>query len=154
LQSLQALAAELSVEELVEFTGFLTGDELLRTMSTFHIGVIPDPFDEYNDKISMNKVFEYAWLGIPIVSYRLAETMRLLGPTGMYAKDNCPEALADTIDLLLQDDALRRSQGSAALAHAKQSFNWAQERKILLDAYAMALKARQRTTPARTIARG
>ena len=48
-------------------------------MSTFDIGVMPDPVNEYNDKISMNKVFEYSALGIPCVAYNLTETRRLLG---------------------------------------------------------------------------
>ncbi len=46
--------------------------------------------NEYNDKISMNKVFEYSALGIPSVSYDLTETRRLLGDAGRYAADATP----------------------------------------------------------------
>ena len=49
---------------------------------TFDIGIIPDPKNDFNDKISMNKVFEYSALGVPSVAYDLAETRRLLGATG------------------------------------------------------------------------
>ena len=45
------------------FTGYLSGDELMAALSAFDIGIIPDPLNPYNDKISMNKVFEYSALG-------------------------------------------------------------------------------------------
>ena len=78
LLSVKALAAELNVAEHIAFTGYLTGKELLEALSKFEIGVIPDPINCYNDKISMNKVFEYSAMGIPIVAMDLSETKRLL----------------------------------------------------------------------------
>lgn len=71
LPSIKSLAVELNVAEHVKFTGYLTGKELLETLSEFDIGVIPDPINSYNDKISMNKVFEYSAMGIPIVAINL-----------------------------------------------------------------------------------
>ena len=50
-------------QEHITFTGYLRGDDLLAALSTFDIGIIPDPVNEYNDKISMNKVFEYSAFG-------------------------------------------------------------------------------------------
>ena len=43
---------------------------LLAYLSAFDIGIIPDPFNEANDLMSMNKVFEYCALGIPTACYR------------------------------------------------------------------------------------
>lgn len=136
---LKQLAEDLKIDDLIEFTGFRTGDDFLRQISTFDIGVIPDPFDEYNDKISMNKVFEYSTLGVPIVSYRLEETMRLLGDRGSYAAENTPSALADAIYELASDPALRAERGAAAGALARERFSWPRETGKLLAAYERAL---------------
>ena len=54
----------------------------------------PDPVNETNDKMSMNKVFEYCALGIPTAAYPLTETRRLLGEAGIYAPTPDPQGLA------------------------------------------------------------
>lgn len=135
LASVRALAAELGVEERITFTGYLRGDALLAAMSTFDIGVIPDPVNEYNDKISMNKVFEYSALGIPPVSYDLTETRRLLGDAGTYAEDATSDALAGACASLIDDDALRQRKGREAKALADARFDWNREAQKYVSAY-------------------
>ena len=65
LAKVKMLAKELGVEDTITFSGYLSGDALLQHLSSFDIGLIPDPINAYNDKISMNKVFEYSTLGDP-----------------------------------------------------------------------------------------
>jgi hypothetical protein len=84
LESVRALAISLGVDDFMRFTGYLSGDQPLAHISAFDIGVIPDPFNEANDVMSMNKVFEYCALGIPTACYPLRETKRLLGQAGVY----------------------------------------------------------------------
>ena len=86
LPEVRQLASDLHLAEQITFTGYLRGDDLLAALSTFDIGIIPDPVNEYNDKISMNKVFEYSAFGVPAVAYDLSETRRLLGTTAEYAR--------------------------------------------------------------------
>ena len=93
LPEVRQLARDLQLQEYITFTGYLRGNDLLAALSTFDIGIIPDPVNEYNDKISMNKVFEYSALGVPTVAYDLSETRRLLGATARYA-DATPAGLA------------------------------------------------------------
>jgi glycosyltransferase involved in cell wall biosynthesis len=124
LPEIRRLAEELGVGDHVTFTGYLSGEDLLRTLSTFDIGVIPDPMNEYNDKISMNKVFEYTTLGLPIVSYPLTETKRLLGDAASFASTATPEGLAEGIGRLLSDDALRADLAARAKQRAEQKFRW------------------------------
>jgi glycosyltransferase involved in cell wall biosynthesis len=111
----------------VTFAGYLTGEQLLGALSAFDIGIIPDPYNEYNDKISMNKVFEYSTLGIPIVSYDLSETRRLLGDAGTYAKTADPAGLADAVAVLAKDPALLASRGQDAKQRATAKFEWERE---------------------------
>ncbi len=94
LASSRTLASELGIDDHVTFTGYLSGPALMRHLSSFDIGIIPDPVNETNDKMSMNKVFEYCALGIPTVAFPLTETKRLLRDAGLYALTPDPEGLA------------------------------------------------------------
>ncbi len=143
LASVKVLAEELGVADRIAFTGYLRGDALLAAMSSFDIGVIPDPMNPYNDKISMNKVFEYSALGIPSVAYPLSETRRLLGSAGVYAQDATPEGLARACLPLIEDEDHRRQAGRRALALADHAFSWDREAEKLVSAY-------ERFAPART----
>ena len=82
LDEVRRLAVSLNLSEFVVFTGYLSGERLLSHISAFDIGVIPDPYNEANDLMSMNKVYEYCALGIPTACYPLKETKRLLGGRG------------------------------------------------------------------------
>lgn len=142
LASVKELAGSLGVAEHVVFTGYLRGEALLAALSTFDIGVIPDPVNEYNDKISMNKVFEYSALGIPSVSYDLSETRRLLGAAGTFAKDATPRGLAEAALPLIDDEAQRRSAGLKAGKLAEEKFNWTSEAEKYVAAYADLVRER------------
>ena len=129
LASVERLAAELEVADDIVFTGYMTGEAMLSTIAAFDIGVIPDPVNEYNERISMNKVFEYSALGLPIVSYALTETRRLLADTVVVAKGDTPKDLAAAISVLCAEDALRARLGASTLDRARSSFAWATERR-------------------------
>lgn len=133
---IKALAGRLGVADRVTFCGYLTGDDLARQLSDFDIGVIPDPRNTFNDKLSMNKVFEYSALGIPIACYALTETVRQLGDAAAYARTDDPQGLSAAIEDLMRDDALRVRKGALAQAIATEKFDWSREAASLLSAYA------------------
>src|SRR5262249_35831692 len=135
LASTRDLAASRGLGDYITFTGYLTGETLLRHLSTFDVGIIPDPVNVYNDKISMNKVFEYTALGIPSVAYPLTETRRLLGEAAVYADGTEPSDLADACFTLLSDNKLRSHCSEAARRLAENSFNWDREAEKYLAAY-------------------
>lgn len=139
LGSARALAEELGVADHVTFTGFLSGERLMRHLSAFDIGIIPDPVNETNDKMSMNKVFEYCALGIPTVAFPLTETRRLLGDAGVYAPTPDAEGLARACLELMKDDALRRSKSETAKKLSDTAFKWEREETKYLAAYAQVL---------------
>ena len=103
LGSARKLAKNRGLDDHITFTGYLSGNALLKHLSTFDIGIIPDPVNPFNDTISMNKVFEYSALGIPSVSYPLTETRRLLGDAAVYADGNTPAHLAAACFKLMSD---------------------------------------------------
>jgi glycosyltransferase involved in cell wall biosynthesis len=142
LDSLKKLAKARGVEDYVTFTGFRSGDQLLASFSAFDVGVIPDPKNVYNDKISMNKVFEYMTLGIPFVAFDLDETRRTAGDAGLYAADNCPKQLAANLLRLADDRTLKSRMGAAGRERAAAELIWERERTELLSAYEMAFAGR------------
>jgi glycosyltransferase involved in cell wall biosynthesis len=140
LGSVQELADEIGIADRIAFTGYLRGDDLLTAMSTFDIGIMPDPVNEYNDKISMNKVFEYSALGIPCVAYNLTETRRLLGDCGFYADDETPSGLARACLPLIADDNLRQEQSRAIKLLSDRQFDWQRECNKYMAVYRRASK--------------
>ena len=133
--SVKALAHEENLDDIVEFTGYLRGQELLKNSSSFDIGVIPDPKNSYTDNITMNKVFEYMFLAKPVVAFRLRETMDLLGECGVFAEQETPEALAEAISGLMNNRTLRVKLGEAGYHRAHELFSWRGEAKKLVEAY-------------------
>jgi glycosyltransferase involved in cell wall biosynthesis len=144
LEPLKRLAAELQVEEHVTFTGFLSGEPLLAALSAFDMGVIPDPKNVYNDRISMNKVFEYMSLGIPFMAFDLDETRATAGDAALYAERNDPADLAAKMLMLADDAELRERMMAIGRKRARTDLSWERERASLLAAYETALATRER----------
>jgi glycosyltransferase involved in cell wall biosynthesis len=139
LELVRALTVSLEVEDFILFTGYLNGDALLAHISAFDIGVIPDPLNEANDLMSMNKVFEYCALGIPTACYPLRETQRLLGGAGVYAQSPDPAGLAEACLSLMQDDALRARLAAAATKLSTEKFLWENEARKYVATYERVL---------------
>lgn len=135
LDALKVYAAALGLDDYITFTGFLSGERLLEAFSTFDVGVIPDPKNAYNDKISMNKLFEYMTLGIPFAQFDLVEGRSTAGDAAVYARNNCPADLARQILRLVDDDALRERLSREGRARAARLLQWPHERGQLLAAY-------------------
>jgi glycosyltransferase involved in cell wall biosynthesis len=101
--------------------------------------VIPDPVNEANDLMSMNKVFEYCALGIPTACYPLTETRRLLGEAGVYALTLDPAGLAEACLRLMQDEPLRARSAAAAGRLSAETFVWENEARKFVETYERAL---------------
>jgi glycosyltransferase involved in cell wall biosynthesis len=135
LESVKTLASQLSLDPFITFTGYLSGDALLGQLSDFDIGLIPDPVNESNDLMSMNKVFEYSALGIPTASYPLTETRTLLGDAAVYAETPDPTGLANACAKLMGDAALRAACALKATRLAAEKFRWENEAGKYVSAF-------------------
>lgn len=152
LPNLQRLAAERGLDDFVTFTGFQSGAQLMRLFSTFDIGVIPDPKNGYNDKISMNKHFEYMTLGVPFVQFDLVEGRRIAGDASLYASDNSPRDLAAQMMRLVDDPVLHADLAQRGTERAKALLRWESERTRLLAAYDLALSRGRPALASTTVA--
>ena len=139
LELARALTCSLELDDFISFPGYLNGKALLAHISAFDIGVIPDPLNEANDLMSMNKVFEYCALGIPTACYPLKETKRLLGDAGVYAQSPDPAGLADACLSLMQDECLRARCAAAAAKRSAEAFLWENEARKYVATYERVL---------------
>ena len=139
LELVRALARSLEVDDFILFSGYLKGETLLAYLSAFDIGIIPDPLNEANDLMSMNKVFEYCALGIPTACYPLKETKRLLGDAGVYAPSHDPAGLAEACLSLMQDESLRTRSAAAAAKLSAEKFLWENEARKYVATYERVL---------------
>jgi len=146
LKQLKQLAVDLRVDDHITFPGFLSGVSLLGAFSAFDIGVIPDPKNSYNDKISMNKVFEYMAMGIAFVQFDLSEGKRAAGSSALYARNNDPRDLAHQLGRLIDNPKLCAKLGAIGRERAKTLLNWESERVRLLAVYETALKGDSSTS--------
>lgn len=135
LETLKRLSSDIGVRDNVTFTGFLTGTTLLSHLCSLDIGVIPDPPGACNDKLSMNKVFEYMALGLPFVQFDLAQSRLEAGDAGFVAKEQSPEGLAEAIVTLLEDQPLREKMSVMGKEKANREFRWDTEREKLVEHY-------------------
>lgn len=145
LPNLQRLAAGRGLGDYVTFTGFQSGAPLMQAFSAFDVGVIPDPKNGYNDKISMNKHFEYMTLGVPFVQFDLVEGRRIAGDASLYAADNSPRDLATQMARLIDDRALHADLATRGAERAKAMLRWETERSRLLAAHEIALSRGRKT---------
>ncbi len=132
---LKAMAGELKLGDTVRFTGYLSGQPLMAHLSALNLGIIPDPPNDFNDKLSMNKVFEYMMLGLPFVQFNLRQATSDAGNAALVVSEHSPQALADGILELVDDPERRLQMGSAGRAVAERKFRWTGEANRYLGAY-------------------
>ena len=137
--ALEALTVELGLEDRVIFTGYLGGGDLLGALSALDLGVIPDPKDDFNDKLSMNKVFEYMMLGLPFVMFDLAQARSEAREAAAVVTEGSAAALAEAMVALLDDPERRARMGAWGRATAEREFLWTRETGALLAAYETAM---------------
>ncbi|MEP7361341.1 MAG: glycosyltransferase family 4 protein [Chloroflexota bacterium] len=136
------LAKSLGLEDDVSFPGRLPDDELRVVLSTADLAVGPDPANGFNELCTMNKTLEYMAMGVPVVSFDLAETRISAGDAAVYARPNDPADLARcAIEVLTElDRGAWRGQAGQSRMHGPLS--WADSVIELRRAYDLALEAR------------
>lgn len=135
LAGLRRLNAEMKLEPFVEFTGRVSDAELCRYLSTSDLCVDPDPYTEWSDQSTMNKIMEYMMFGKPIVAFDLKENRYSAGGSAAYAKPNDVGEFAGLISQLLDNEGKRREMGAAAVRRVESELSWDHSRPHLLAAY-------------------
>lgn len=128
-------AETMRVADHCRFTGHVSDDVLCRYLSTADVAIDPDPKTEWSDKSTMNKVLEYMFFGCPIVAFDLTENRYSAHEAAVYVTPNSEAQMADAIETLLADEALRARMKQYAMKRVRSKLMWQHSTPRLLKAY-------------------
>jgi glycosyltransferase involved in cell wall biosynthesis len=140
---LRDLSRELGLDDVVEFTGRVSDDELLDRLSTCDVCVNPDPKTPFNDVSTMTKIMDYMALSKPMVQFDLTEGRRSAADASLYARPHDEEHFARLIVELLDDPERRAVMGSIGRERMERELQWRHQVPELLAAYERALQKRR-----------
>jgi glycosyltransferase involved in cell wall biosynthesis len=136
-------ATELGVADHCTFTGRVSDEDLCRILSSATIAIDPDPRNPWSDKSTMNKIIEYMYFGLPIVSYDLHETRVSAGGSALFVTANSEPALAAGISELLDDPTRRATMGRLGETRVREALAWNYSVPPLLKAYESIYRGRR-----------
>jgi glycosyltransferase involved in cell wall biosynthesis len=137
--AMRAMADQLDLSDVVEFTGRVPDGELLRYLSSADVCLAPDPLNPLNDVSTMNKIMEYMAMSRPIVSFDLREARVSAGDSAVYAAPNDEAEFAKLIAQLLDDPDERARMGEIGRARVAGELSWDRSKLALLAAYDAAM---------------
>lgn len=135
LGHLRHLKGQMGLDRIVEFTGRVSDHDLCRYLSTADVCVDPDPYTEWADQSTMNKVMEYMAFGKPIVAFDLTETRYSAQRAAVYANPNDVQEYARLLVELLDDEPQRREMGQWGWQRVRDALAWDYSQPALLAAY-------------------
>jgi glycosyltransferase involved in cell wall biosynthesis len=143
---LMAMAQQRQLMDSVVFTGRIPDEELWKYLASADVCVDPDPWTEWSDKSTMNKIIEYLAFGRPVVCFDLMENKRSGGEACVYVTPNDTTAFAHELHALLVDKERRGRMTAAGRERFATFLAWDNASEILVRAYRTLLNP---TTPAR-----
>lgn len=135
MPALRDLNAHMGLSDFVKFTGRVSDRELCRYLSTADVCVDPDPWSEWADKSTMNKMMEYMTFAKPIVAYDLTEGRYSAQDAALYVKPNDTKEFASKVSQLLVDQAKRAQMGQYGRQRVLQELAWEHTQTALVEAY-------------------
>jgi len=151
LEQLKQDCTQMGLDGHVRFTGRVGPDDITRYLSAASIGLSPDPFSPLNDVSTMNKTMEYMAYALPVVAYRLTETVVSAADCAVYVEPGDNDGLADAVVRLLDDPAQRAELGARGRRRAEQVLDWAAQAEVYVRVYDDLLDTRAPAERARPI---
>ncbi|PPK64525.1 glycosyltransferase family 4 protein [Actinokineospora auranticolor] len=135
LDDLKKQCTDLGLDDYVEFTGRVGPEQISRYLSAASVGLSPDPRSPLNDVSTMNKTMEYMAYALPVVAYRLTETVVSGGECAVYVEPGDSDGLADAVVALSDDPAKRAELGAAGRRRAEQVLDWRPQAQAYVGVY-------------------
>jgi glycosyltransferase involved in cell wall biosynthesis len=152
LPSLRKLLQERDLGDMMNFTGRVSDEQLLETLSTADVCVNPDRPCEMNNISTMIKIMEYMALGKPIVQFDLSEGKFSAQDAAVYAdKQNQVEDFAAKIIWLLDNQDERKRMSEFGRRRVEKELAWEYSVQNLIAAYERVFS--KRALPARQAVR-
>ena len=138
---------EHSLENKIEFRGFVVPGKIRHSIQECEVGVLPLPKNIIANRCnSPLKLFDYMANGLAVVSSDLLTIKEIIqhGETGHLVEPGNPEALAEGINYVLSNDQYRQKLITNAFKFVKR-FSW-EHRGIKLSEFLRTLKAETKTS--------
>ncbi len=135
MEDLKKMSEKMGLSDHVMFTGRIPDEELCRYLSTADVCVDPDPYSEWADHSTMNKILEYMTFGKPIVSFDLTETRHSAQQAAVFVPPNNTEQFAAEIGKLLDDWEKREAMGKFGRRRVVEQLSWLHTHRNLIRAY-------------------
>jgi len=143
LPGLRKMLQEKGLEDMVNFTGRVSDQQLMETLSTADVCVNPDKPCEMNDISTMIKIMEYMALGKPIVQFDLREGRFSAQDAALYADTRNQVAdFAAKIVWLIDHPDERKKMGEFGRKRVEKELAWEYSVQNLLAAYQRAFSKR------------
>lgn len=139
LEECQRRVTSLGVDHAVTWVPHQPHEAVPEMIGSWSLSVMPSVCEAFGVA-----ALECAAMETPVVASRVCgflETVRD-GETGLLVEPNAPQALADAVIRLLQDDDLRGRMGRAGRAMVRECFDWPQCLDQLLEAFDHAVAGR------------
>jgi glycosyltransferase involved in cell wall biosynthesis len=126
-ESLEALAAELGIADLLTMPGRIPIDEVAGRVAGSDIGVAPTRLDPFTEMTLSGKVLEYAAMGKPVVASRLPSVAGYFVPETLSFYDpGDPDSMAEAI-LRLVDDKRETAARVERTGRRIEELSWARQ---------------------------
>jgi len=119
---LKSLAKKLNVEDMFEFVGRVDQEELPLYYNAADVCVVPSYYESFG-----LAALESMACGTPVVAARVGGLSTIVqhGRTGFLKSWRCPEAFANSLEMIISSDRLKLSMGLAARRRA-EGMGWDQ----------------------------
>ena len=132
---LQDSARDLGIDRVIEFVGRVDQDELPFYYNAADVCVMPSYYESFG-----MAALEAMACGTPVVASRVGGLSTVVhhGHTGFLKSWRCPEAFANSLDMILSSEDLQDSMGKAARKRA-EDMSWENVAARIVDVYRAAV---------------
>jgi glycosyltransferase involved in cell wall biosynthesis len=136
---MKAMAEQMGLESVTHFTGRIPDEQLWDYLSTADVCVDPDPFTEWSNMSTMNKIIEYMAFGRPIVAFDLVEHRRSAEQAAIYVQGNDDAALGRAVRELILDPERRQAMSEFGRIRFREELAWENSEQRLIATYRQLL---------------
>ena len=133
LDRVKQLARERDLEDQIDFVGQVDHKELPLYYNAADVCVVPSYYESFG-----LVALEAMACGTPVVASRVGGLSTIIhhGRTGYLKSWRCPEAFANSVEMIISSDGLQQSMGEAARKRA-EGMGWDNVAAMIWDEYAV-----------------
>ena len=131
MHRVKQLAKERDLEDKIDFVGQVDHDDLPLYYNAADVCVVPSYYESFG-----LVALESMACGTPVVATRVGGLSTIIhhGRTGYLKSWRCPEAFANSVEMIISSDGLQQSMGEAARKRA-EGMGWDNVASLMWDEY-------------------